>query len=81
MKLVPAEDYIAADDFLQAAIKNSYWKKAGNLVVKELIFLDCLYSYYQEKRSMLSDDDYNVLKDSLTWEGSAAVILHTLYSI
>jgi len=59
--------------FIEAIMKNSYWKEAGPLVVKELIYLDCLNSYYYQKLKILDDDDYNDLKDQLTWEGSAAV--------
>jgi hypothetical protein len=58
---------IDIDQFIIAAIKNSYWEKAGALVVKELIFLDCLANYYIDKRSMLDDEDYNDLKDALSW--------------
>ena len=53
--------------------ENSYWKRAGPLVVKELIFLDCIHSYYYDKQSFLEDEDYNELKEMLTWEVSACV--------
>lgn len=66
---------IGIDQFIDAAIKNSYWEQAGPLVVKELIFLDCLANYYIDKRSMLDDNDYNDLKESLSWEGSSVVSL------
>lgn len=68
-------DSIDVDEFLQAATQNSYWEKAGPLVVKELIFLDCLNAFYFEKRNMLDNDDYNELKEMLTWEGSAAATM------
>ena len=58
---------IGIDQFIDAAIKNNYWEQAGPLVVKELIFLDCLANYYIDKRSMLNDNDYNDLKESLSW--------------
>lgn len=61
---------IDTNTFLKSVINNSYWLQAGPLVVKELIFLDCLHNYYFEKRPLLEDDDYNNLKEQLTWEGS-----------
>ena len=61
---------IDTDTFLKSVINNSYWLRAGSIVVKELIFLDCLHSYYFEKLSLLEDDEYNDLKEQLTWEGS-----------
>ena len=51
MKLIEDEDMIEVEKFLDAAKKNSYWEKAGPLVVKELILLDCLNAYYFEKRN------------------------------
>ena len=69
-----SDDLIEADSFLNAVVANTYWTTAGPLVVKEMIFLDCLYEYYfKEKRSILADSDYNDLKEMLTWEGSAVV--------
>ena len=44
-------------------------------MVKELIYFDCLHSYYYEKKDLLQDDDYEALKDDLTWEGSVAVTI------
>ena len=57
-------------DFVRAVLSNSYWSDAGPLVVKELIFLDCLNSNYYKKVKLLEDDVYDELKESLTWEGS-----------
>ena len=71
------DDLIEADAFLDAVVANSFWTTAGPLVVKELIFLDCLYEYYfKEKRSILDNDDYNDLKEMLTWEGSSVVSMN-----
>ena len=71
------DDLIEADSFLNAVVANTFWTTAGPLVVKELIFLDCLYEYYfREKRSILSNDVYNDLKEMLTWEGSAVVSMN-----
>ena len=44
-------------------------------MVKELIYLDALQSMYVSKKSLLNDDDYDELKDSLTWDGSALVTM------
>ena len=70
-KMGETSDDIDAQQFIEFAAANSYWEEAGPLVVKELIFLDCLHTYYYEKRSMVEDDDYNALKEQLTWEGSS----------
>ena len=71
------DDLIEADSFLNAVVANTFWSTAGPLVVKEMIFLDCLYEYYfKEKRSILANDDYNDLKEMLTWEGSAVVSMN-----
>ena len=69
------EDDIQEIDFIKAVVGNTYWKQAGRLVVKELIFLDCLYSNYQKGAKLLDDESYDELKDSLTWEGSAVTVL------
>jgi hypothetical protein len=69
-------DLVDVSKFLDAALDNSYWAEAGPLVVKELIFLDCIHEYYDEKRAMLDDEDYNDLKEMLTWEGSAVAAMN-----
>lgn len=74
LKNLPSSD-IDADEFLREVINNSFWRESGVFVVKELILLDCIHTYYYKKRSLLSDDEYNELKDSLSWEGSVAVTL------
>ena len=68
-------DTVEEKVFLSSFLDNSYWSRAGALVVKELIYLDCLQSYYSTGDKLLEDDDYDELKDMLTWEGSAAVTL------
>ena len=65
------QETVEADEFVNIVMSNNYWKEAGPLVVRELIFLDCLYHYYRDKQELLHDDDYNELKEQLTWEGSA----------
>ena len=61
--------------FLSAFIENAYWGRAGPLVIKELIYLDCLQSFYSSGEKLLEDEDYKELKDMLAWEGSVAVTL------
>lgn len=63
------------DKFIEAIMANTYWAEAGELVVKELIFFDALNSYYLKKQVLLSDSDFDELKDQLAWEGSVAVSL------
>eukprot|EP00596_Hydrurales_sp_CCMP1899_P002546 CAMPEP_0119033426 /NCGR_PEP_ID=MMETSP1177-20130426/466_1 /TAXON_ID=2985 /ORGANISM="Ochromonas sp, Strain CCMP1899" /LENGTH=269 /DNA_ID=CAMNT_0006990155 /DNA_START=167 /DNA_END=976 /DNA_ORIENTATION=+ len=71
------DDLIEADSFLSAVVGNSFWTTAGPLVVKELIFLDCIYEFYfKEKRSILDNDDYDGLKEMLMWEGSSVVAMN-----
>ena len=69
------DEDIDEKDFIRAVLGNTYWKRAGRLVVKELIFLDCLHSNYQKGTKLLDDEFYDELKDSLTWEGSAVAVL------
>jgi len=69
-------DRINEDSFVKAIVKNSYWQAAGDLVVKELMYFDALYSYYQTGQSVLNNDDYESLKDDLTWEGSSVATLN-----
>jgi len=61
--------------FSDVIISNSYWERAGPLVVKELVYLDSLYAYHHNKQMFLGDDEYNSLKDMLTWEGSSVVTM------
>lgn len=58
------------DSIIEAVMNNSYWAEAGPLVVQELIYLDSLYSYYHQGTQILNDEDFNDLKDELTWAGS-----------
>jgi hypothetical protein len=70
---IDKDGLIDTNQFLQLFINNKYWLQAGPLVVKELIFLDCLHCYYYQKQQLLDDNDYNELKEMLTWEGSSVV--------
>eukprot|EP00981_Chlorochromonas_danica_P012173 scaffold4592_cov169-Ochromonas_danica.AAC.9 len=66
---------VPVEDFVKAVMNNRYWLEAGPFVVKELIYLDCLHNYYRRGKSFLANDEYNELKESLAWEGSAAASL------
>jgi hypothetical protein len=70
------KESIDEDAFTKAIVKNSYWKDAGDLVVKELIYFDTLYNFYHTKQSLLDNDDYEELKENLTWEGSAVATMN-----
>jgi hypothetical protein len=70
-----SDDAIDESDFVRAITQNTYWRRAGSLVVKELIYFDALYSYYRTGFALLVDDDYESLKDNLTWEGSAVATM------
>ena len=65
------EDNINEDIFVKAIIANNYWRQAGSLVVKELMYFDALYAYYKTGESLLNNEDYEDLKENLTWEGSS----------
>lgn len=66
---------IEVGEFLSAAMVNTYWKKAGPLVVMELELLDCLNAFYFEKCNMLDNDDYHELKAELAWPSSATATM------
>jgi hypothetical protein len=65
------DNVVNEDDFVKAIVQNSYWRQAGDLVVKEMIYFESPHAYYQTGIAILDDDDYNELKDNLTWEGLA----------
>mmetsp|Transcript_54155 Transcript_54155/g.115068 ORF Transcript_54155/g.115068 Transcript_54155/m.115068 type:complete len:269 (+) Transcript_54155:107-913(+) len=66
-----APDAINEDDFVSSILRNNYWREAGDIVVKELMYFDCLHSYYKTGKPLLDDDSYDELHESLTWEGSS----------
>lgn len=68
-------DNIAEKDFVTALMGNSYWSEAGGLVVKELIYFDALYAYYKTGKSLLNNEDYETLKENLSWEGSSVATM------
>ena len=63
---------VSVQDFVENVVTNKYWRQAGPRVVFELIYLDCVYSFYYKKKNLLSNEDYDELKSTLTWEGSMA---------
>ena len=42
---------------------------------KERIFIDAIQSYYFSGRQVLSDTDFDLLKEDLAWEGSEYAVL------
>ncbi|KAL7579109.1 hypothetical protein ACA910_019140 [Epithemia clementina (nom. ined.)] len=56
-------------------------KESGDLVrltqeEKERIFLDALQAYYTTGRKLLDDDEFDLLKEDLTWSGSPVVVMN-----
>lgn len=71
-----SKDKVDEECFVKAIVQNTYWRDAGDLVVKELMYFDSLHSYYSTGTSILNDDDFDELKDNLTWEGSSVPNMH-----
>lgn len=67
---------ISKECFVKAVAQNSYWQQAGDLVVMELMYFEALFAYYQTGKSLLNNDDYEQLKESLTWEGSSIATMN-----
>eukprot|EP00559_Dactyliosolen_fragilissimus_P005890 CAMPEP_0184861976 /NCGR_PEP_ID=MMETSP0580-20130426/6531_1 /TAXON_ID=1118495 /ORGANISM="Dactyliosolen fragilissimus" /LENGTH=326 /DNA_ID=CAMNT_0027359659 /DNA_START=29 /DNA_END=1009 /DNA_ORIENTATION=- len=70
-----AEDCVPDDEYCVVD------KDSGNLVrltveEKERIFLDALQSYYVTGRQLLADDEFDLLKEDLQWNGSSLVQLN-----
>ena len=70
------KEKIDEEDFVKAIVKNRYWRKAGSLVVKELMYFDALHTYYRTGSPLLNNDDYETLKENLTWEGSSVATMN-----
>lgn len=67
-----AEDCIPDEEF--CTIDDDTGKKIRLTVAeKERIFLDALQSYYASGRQLLSDEDFDLLKEDLEWNGSKVV--------
>lgn len=68
-------DAIDENDFVRSIVKNSYWREAGDIVVKELMYFDSLHSYYKTGTAILNNEDYDELHENLTWEGSSVALM------
>lgn len=63
---VPDDEYCVLDEDTGTLIRLT-------LVEKEKIFLDALQSYYISGRQLLPDEEFDLLKEDLSWNGSQLV--------
>jgi hypothetical protein len=63
---VPDDEYCAIDNETGQLIRLT-------IAEKERMFLDCLQSYYIDGRQLLKDDEFDLLKEDLAWNGSSLV--------
>eukprot|EP00970_Alexandrium_tamarense_P006231 scaffold1054_cov281-Alexandrium_tamarense.AAC.16 len=63
------------DDMIPSIVQNSYWRDAGDIVVKELMYFDSLHSYYKTGKPLLDNANYDELHENLTWEGSSVATM------
>jgi hypothetical protein len=63
---IPDEEFCTIDEDTGTKIRLT-------VAEKERIFLDALQSYYASGRQLLSDDDFDLLKEDLSWNGSTVV--------
>lgn len=63
---IPDDEYCVLDEETGKMIRLT-------LVEKERIFLDALQSYYASGRQMLKDEEFDLLKEDLSWNGSPLV--------
>lgn len=63
---IPDDEYCAVDEDSGKLIRLT-------LVEKERIFLDAVQSYYVSGRQLLPDDEFDILKEDLSWNGSKMV--------
>jgi len=63
---IPDDEYCIMDDATGKLIRLT-------LAEKERIFLDALQSYYINGRQLLPDDQFDLLKEDLSWNGSLLV--------
>lgn len=66
---VPEDEYCVIDDKSGKPIRLT-------IEEKERIFLDALQSYYVSGRQLLSDEEFDLLKADLQWNGSAVGVLN-----
>lgn len=62
----PDDEYCAVDEKTGSLIRLT-------IAEKERIFLDALQSYYVNGRQLLPDDQFDLLKEDLSWNGSKLV--------
>lgn len=63
---IPDDEYCVLDEDTGTMIRLT-------LVEKERIFLDALQSYYVNGRQLLPDEEFDLLKEDLSWNGSKLV--------
>jgi len=63
---IPDDEYCVLDEDTGSLIRLT-------LAEKEKIFLDALQSYYVNGRQLLPDDEFDLLKEDLSWNGSKLV--------
>jgi len=66
---IPEEEFCTIDDETGNKIRLT-------IAEKERIFLDSLQSYYASGRQLLSDEDFDLLKEDLQWNGSSVVVVN-----
>jgi len=66
---VPTDEYCAVDNATGKLVRLTVEEK-------ERIFLDSLQSYYFDGRQLLKDDEFDILKEDLEWNGSPLVQLN-----
>lgn len=66
---IPDEEFCTIDDDTGTKIRLT-------IAEKERIFLDSLQSYYASGRQLLSDEDFDLLKEDLEWNGSSVVVVN-----
>lgn len=66
---IPEEEFCTIDEDTGKKIRLT-------VAEKERIFLDSLQSYYASGRQLLSDEDFDLLKEDLQWSGSSVVVVN-----
>lgn len=66
---IPDEEFCTIDEDTGNKIRLT-------MAEKERIFLDSLQSYYASGRQLLSDEDFDLLKEDLQWNGSSVVVVN-----
>lgn len=66
---IPDDEYCAVDKETGEMIRLT-------VVEKERIFLDALQSYYVSGRQLLNDEEFDLLKEDLAWNGSEVATLN-----